>query len=70
VHRYDDPRSSLLIWLAKDMRWQGSASGRQGRGPAYSETAIQFCLTIKNLFNGTLRQGMGMTQTKNRMSEQ
>lgn len=49
-------RGSLLIWLDKDMRCHGSASGKRGRSPAYGEAAIQFCLTIKNLFNLALRQ--------------
>jgi hypothetical protein len=39
-------RGSLLIWLDKDMCWSGSASGRRGRSPKYSEAAIQFCLTM------------------------
>lgn len=56
-------RGSLLIWLDKDMRWHGSASGKRGRSQGYSDTAIQFCLTIKNLFNLALRQAMGMTQS-------
>jgi hypothetical protein len=45
------------------MRWHGSASGKRGRSQDYSDTAIQFCLTIKNLFNLALRQAMGMTQS-------
>ena len=56
-------RGSLLIWLEKDMRWHGSASGKRGRRPKYSEAAIQFCLTIKGLFNLALRQAMGMAQS-------
>ena len=56
-------RGSLLIWLDKDMRWHGSASGKRGRIPKYSEAAIQFCLTIKGLFNLPLRQAMGMAQS-------
>jgi hypothetical protein len=48
-------RGSLLIWLDKDMCWRGSASGKWGRRPKYSEAAIQFCLTIKGLFNLALR---------------
>ena len=56
-------RGSLLIWLDKDMRWHGSASGKRGRRPKYSEAAIQFCLTIKGLFNLALRQAMGMAQS-------
>ncbi len=44
-------RGSLLIWLDKEMRWQGSANGKQDRRPKFSDAAIQFCLTIKCLFN-------------------
>jgi len=36
-------------------RWHGVAEGRWGRRPKYSEAAIQFCLTIKSLFNLSLR---------------
>jgi len=53
----------LLIWLDKDMCWHGSASGKRGRSQKYSEAAIQFCLTIKGLFNLRLRQAMGMSQS-------
>ncbi len=42
------------------MCWHGSASGKRGRSPKYSELAIQFCLTIKGLFNLALRQAMCM----------
>ena len=56
-------RDSLLIWLYKDMCWHSSASGKRGRCPRYSEAAIQFCLTIKGLFNLALRQAIGMAQS-------
>lgn len=56
-------RGSLLIWLDKDMCWHGSANGKRGRTPKYSEAAVQFCLTVKGLFNLPLRQAMGMTQS-------
>ena len=56
-------RGSLLIWLDKDMCWHGTASGKRGRTPKYSEAAVQFCLTIKGLFNLPLCQAMGMTQS-------
>jgi len=56
-------RGSLLIWLDKDMCWHGSASGKRGRSPKYSEAAIQFCLTIKSLFSLLLRQESGMAQS-------
>jgi hypothetical protein len=45
------------------MRWHGSASGKRGRIPKYSEAAVQFCLTVKGLFNLPLRQAMGMAQS-------
>lgn len=45
------------------MSWHGSASGKRGCTPKYSEAAIQFCLTIKGLFNLALRQAMGMAQS-------
>ncbi len=44
-------RGSLLIWLDKEICWHGSASGKRGRSPKYSESAIQLCLTIKGQFN-------------------
>ena len=61
-------RGSLLVWLDKDMRWHGGASGKRGRSPTYSEAAIQFCLTMKSLFNLPLRQAMGMTQSLLRLA--
>jgi len=45
------------------MCWHGSASGKRGCSPKYSEAAIQFCLTIKGLFNLPLRQAMVMSQS-------
>ncbi|PRP72025.1 hypothetical protein BUE93_03810 [Chromobacterium amazonense] len=44
-------RGSLMIWLDRDMRWHGSALGKRGRTLTFSDAAIQFCLTIKCLFN-------------------
>jgi hypothetical protein len=45
------------------MHWHGRASGKRGRSPKYSEAAVQFCLTIKGLFNLPLRQAVGMAQS-------
>jgi hypothetical protein len=45
------------------MCWQSGASGKRWRSPNYGKTAIQFCLTIKCLFNLTLRQAIGMAQS-------
>jgi hypothetical protein len=35
---------------------------QRGRRPKYSGAAIQFCLSINNLFNLPLRQGLSMAQ--------
>ena len=56
-------RGWLLIWLDKDICWDGSASGKRGRRPKYSKTAIQSCLTIKGLFNLALPQAMNMAKS-------
>ena len=53
----------MLIWLDSDMCWHGKPSGKRGRCRKYSDEAIQFCLTIKGLFNLPLRQAMGMAQS-------
>lgn len=50
------------------MRWQGYARGKRVRSPKYSEEAIQFCLSIKGLFNLALRQAMGMAQSLLKLS--
>jgi hypothetical protein len=53
----------LTIWLDKRMQWFASASGKRGRSPRFSDAAIQFCLTIKNLFGLALRQTMGFVES-------
>jgi hypothetical protein len=45
------------------MNWHGQPSGKRGRNQTLSDEAIQFCLSIKCLFNLPLRQAMGMTQS-------
>jgi hypothetical protein len=45
------------------MCWHGSASGKRGRSPKYSEAAIQFWRTVKGRFNLALRQVMGLVQS-------
>lgn len=56
-------RGSLTIWLDKSMSWFAAASGKRGRSPQFSDSAIQFCLTIKNLFGLALRQTTGFVQS-------
>ena len=56
-------RGSLTIWLDKRMQWFASASGKRGHSPRFSDAAIQFCLTIKNLLGLALRQTMGFVES-------
>jgi len=56
-------RGSLTIWLDKRMTWFAAASGKRRRSPQFSDAAIQFCLTLKNLLGLALRQTMGLAQS-------
>ena len=56
-------RGSLTIWLDRAMRWLAEPSGKRGRGKLFSDAAIEFCLSIKCLFNQPLRQALGMVQS-------
>ncbi len=49
-------RGSLSIWLDKRMAWFATASGKRGQSLRFSDAAIQFCLTLKNLFDLALGQ--------------
>ena len=44
-------RGSLLIWVDKEMTWLAPRDRRPGRPAVFSDAAIQFCLSIKVLFN-------------------
>jgi IS5 family transposase len=61
-------RGSLLIWLEREMTWLAPHEGRSGRPPVFSESAIQFCLSIKVLFKLPLRQTAGMVASLLRMA--
>lgn len=52
-------RGSLSVWLDTSMSLQAAPRGKRGRAQTYSDVAIQFCLTIKNLFGLPLRQTIG-----------
>ena len=56
-------RGSLTLWLDRAMRWLAEPSGKRGRCRLFSDAAIQFCLSIKCLFNQPLRQALGMVQS-------
>jgi hypothetical protein len=53
----------LTIRLDKSMSWFSAASGKRGRSPQFSDSAMQFCLTIKNLCGLALRQTTGFVQS-------
>jgi hypothetical protein len=42
-------RGSLLVWLDKDMCWHGSASGKRGRSPKYSESEVHLGIDAARL---------------------
>lgn len=56
-------RGSMLIWIDKDMAWNGIPTDKRGRSKTYSDSAIQFCLMIKNLYGLGLRQTIGMVES-------
>ena len=45
------------------MCWFAAASSKRGRSPKFSDAAIQFCLTLKNLFELALRQTTGLVES-------
>ena len=56
-------RGSLSIWFDPGMIWEAAPSGRRGRQQAYSDGAIQACLTLKVLFGLPLRQTTGFVES-------
>jgi len=45
------------------MAWEAKPSGHRGRQQAYSDAAIQTCLTLKVLFGLPLRQTVGFVES-------
>tara|TARA_R100001369_G_scaffold50368_1_gene77095 strand:+ start:186 stop:1031 length:846 start_codon:yes stop_codon:yes gene_type:complete len=45
------------------MTWEAAQTGKRGRQPSYSDTAIQTCLTMKVLFGMALRQTTGFVES-------
>jgi hypothetical protein len=56
-------RGSLAIWFDPAMCWTPQPSGKRGRQQAYSDAAIQTCLTMKVLFGMALRQTTGFVES-------
>lgn len=50
------------------MTWFAACSGKRGRSPKFSDAAIQFCLTLKNLFGLALRQATGLVESVLKLS--
>jgi hypothetical protein len=61
-------RGSLLIWLDKEMTWLALPVGSPGRPAVFSDSAIQFCQSIKVLFKLPLRQTAGMVASLLKMA--
>ena len=57
-----------MLWIDKEMSWQGEAAGKRGRILTFSDAAIQFCLTIKSLFGLPLRQTTGFVESLRRLT--
>ena len=56
-------RGSLTIWFDPQMAWEAAPSGKRGRQQAYSDAAIQTCLTLKVVFGMALRQTTGFVKS-------
>jgi hypothetical protein len=56
-------RGSLSIWFDDEMVWEAEPCSKRGRQQAYSDVAIQACLTIKVLFGLPLRLTTGFMES-------
>lgn len=61
-------RGSLEVWFDPGMAWFAVPDGRAGRPLRFSAQAIEFCLTLKGLFQLPLRQVTGLVQSLLRMT--
>ncbi len=62
-------RGSLDIWFDPGMEWHSVSRSRPGRPPVFSDSAIEFCLTLKVLFGLALRQTTGLVASILKMAE-
>ena len=53
-------RGSLAIWFDPETQWLAAPTVKRGRGPVYTDAAIQTCLTLMALLGLPLRQTTGM----------
>ena len=56
-------RGSFTLWLDPSMQWYANPTHQKGRQETYSDTAIQFALTLRHLFSLALRQTQGFIQS-------
>ena len=56
-------RGSLTIWYDPEMSWEAAPPGKRGCQRAYSDAAIQMCLSMKVLFGVALRQTTGFVES-------
>ena len=61
-------RGSLTLWFDPKMTWDAAPTGRRGGQQAYSDEAIQACLTIKVVFGLPLRQTAGFVASLLRLA--
>lgn len=61
-------RGSLDVWFDPEMDWFAARDGRPGRPLRFSTQAIEFCLTLKGLFQLPLRQVTGLAQSLLRLA--
>lgn len=61
-------RGSLEVWFDPAMSWFAEPDGRSGRPLRFSDSAIEFCVTLKGLFQLPLRQVTGLVESLLRMA--
>ena len=62
-------RGSLSVWFDPKMTWHAERSGKRGHPEAFSDSAIQVCLTLKVLFGLPLRQTVGLVASLIEMAD-
>ena len=62
-------RGDLTIWISPDLSWHAEkGTGRRGRPPVFSDAAIQAVLTLKVLYQPSLRAARGMAGSLRRLA--
>lgn len=58
-------RGSLTIWIPENIEkiWYAEKESRKGKPCIYSDTAIEFVLTIGKIYNQRLRQATGLVES-------